>query len=145
MGRVSSNPTSYGQWPVLALLWLENSTDQTQSVMTCDGIDWFWLYGIDVFDSLRLARAESRRREREAPSARPVAVVGPVVLQGISRFKFSSHTLVHGSFSKPAYDFTRDLAGVSIPRSRRVNTSSCSGESEGRTLGPDQKNAIRSE
>src|SRR4029077_18367957 len=47
---LSTNAVSYGE-PIPVLLWLYNSTDEPQSVMTCQNIDWFWLSDINIFDS----------------------------------------------------------------------------------------------
>ena len=49
--------------PVLALLWLYNSSDKPASVMTCMGIDYFWARGVDVLESG--GHRVLRRREQE--------------------------------------------------------------------------------
>ena len=57
-GRVGAVPIS---------LWFYNPTDKPQPLWTCESIDWFWILGIQVFDSEGhrvLSKAEVREREQ---------------------------------------------------------------------------------
>jgi hypothetical protein len=102
---LSTKPTPYGK-KILVLLWLYNPTDKPQAVWTCMGIDFFWLSGIDVFDSAG-QRVLSRTEEEVKKDPRRT------VMMGCARnfpINIPPHTCVHGSFSNPDYDFTRDLS-----------------------------------
>ena len=113
---LSTKPVSYGE-PLPVLLWLYNSTDEPQSVMTCQGIDWFWLSEINVFDSAGhrvLSNAEQEDRKAGRSENARIFVCArnfPINIQ--------PHTVVHGSFSKIEHDFARDLQShYSLPPGR---------------------------
>jgi len=111
---LSTKPTPYGK-EIRVLLWLYNPTDKPQPVWTCMGIDFFWLLGIDVFDSAgQRVLGRSEEKERNDPRR-------PVIMGCTRNFPINipPHTCVHGSFSKPDYDFTRDLGEYySLPPGR---------------------------
>jgi hypothetical protein len=112
---LSTNPVHYGE-PISVLLWLNNPTDEPQSVMTCGGIDYFWARGIDIFDSAGhrvLTRAEEKRKT--AISQNPEQIPLPSRLEDTwmcdRNFPITipPHACMHGTFSSLPYDFSRDL------------------------------------
>ncbi|MBV9181931.1 MAG: hypothetical protein JO356_11525 [Acidobacteria bacterium] len=101
---VSTRPVRSTE-PALALLWLLNSSDQPASVMTCMSIDYFWARGVNIFDRgghrVLSRREQKMKRSPESPDfwmcTRNFAISIP------------AHACMHGTFSSPAYDFSRDL------------------------------------
>jgi hypothetical protein len=108
---LSTKEVTYGN-PVTVLLWLYNPTDQPQSVWTCQDIDWFWLGGIDVFDGSDhrvLTRGEVKQNEQSSAGGTML----PACVFACTRnfpIEIAPHSCAHTTFSKPAYDFARDLA-----------------------------------
>lgn len=128
---ISSRPAIYGE-KVPVLLWLYNPTDKPQPVWTCMQIDYFWLLGLDVFDSagqrvldIQEEKDKERERARKAdlnlldwPPANNTNLTVQFLSQtsdcpfGCDRnfpIDIPPHTCVHGTFSNQAYDFARDL------------------------------------
>lgn len=101
---VSTRPVKSTE-PALALLWLLNSSDQPASVMTCMSIDYFWARGVNVFDRGG-HRVLSRREQKMKMSPE-----SPDFWTCTRNFAISipAHACMHGTFSAPAYDFSRDL------------------------------------
>jgi hypothetical protein len=102
---LSARPAAHGQ-KLLVLLWLYNPTDKLLSVATCGDIDYFWAWQIAVFDSAGrpvLSRVEDRQK-KENDTSRRIFVCGRNFLISVP-----SRTCLHGSFSKPEYDFARNL------------------------------------
>jgi hypothetical protein len=105
---LSTKPAAYGQ-KLLVLLWIYNPTEEPLPVLTCSDIDHFWAREIEVVDaagkSIVSLDAEKRRRDRDAGNFSPeVWSCARNVL-----FTVPPHTCLHGTFSKPEYDFARDL------------------------------------
>ena len=108
---LSTKDATYGD-PVSVLLWLYNPTDKPQSVWTCMDIDWFWLGGIDVFDGSGhrvLTRAEVKQKERSPAGGTMLSACAFVCTRNFP-IEIAPHSCAHTTFSKPAYDFARDLA-----------------------------------
>jgi len=101
---LSTKPMPFGE-AVPVLLWFYNPTDKPQPVWTCQDIDWFWQDGIDVFDSSGhrlLSRAEEEIKKTP----------GSEIIRACTRnfpIDIPPRSCAHGSFSKPEYDFERDL------------------------------------
>ena len=117
---ISTRPAHAGQ-PVSVLLWIENTTDQPQSVATCTGIDRFWLYGIDVFDSFgHRVPSLTEEKEKKPPPGKTL----PGWIEMCTRnfaIQIPSRTIMHGTFSKLPYDFSRDLTTYySLPPGRYI-------------------------
>ena len=99
---LSSKPSPYGSGtPVL--LWLLNASDKPQGVMTCSSIDWFWQYGVDVFDS---AGQRVLRRVNEQSSKG--AQFNFVCTRNFA-IEIPPHSCMHTTFTERAYDLSRDL------------------------------------
>jgi len=117
---ISTRPVHDGE-PVSVLLWIENTTDQPQATMTCAGIDFFWLYGIDVFDSLgHRVLSLTEEKEKKLPADKPLPQWIPMCTRNF-RIQIPPHTIMHGTFSSLPYDFSRDLAAYySLPPGRYI-------------------------
>jgi hypothetical protein len=103
---ISTKGVTYGEI-VPALLWICNTTETPKPVMTCAGIDWFWLLGIDVFDSSgRRVLSVAEEKEKKLKQNGQVNVLSCTRNFPID---IPPHTSIHGSFSRPNYDFMRDL------------------------------------
>lgn len=106
---LSTKPAAYGQ-NLLVLLWIYNPTEEPLGVLTCQDIDHFWAREIEVLDAagkhIPSLEEEKRRREQDAGHFSPEvwSCTRNVLLT------VPPHTCLHGTFSKPEYDFARDLS-----------------------------------
>jgi hypothetical protein len=119
---LSTRTTVYGE-TVPVLLWIYNPTDKPQSVWTCEGLDYFWLYGLDLFDSAgrRVLRTGEKSDESIPESENFRGSPGDCGF-GCGRnfpIEIPPHACVHGRFSHLDHDFSRDLQSYdSLPPGR---------------------------
>jgi hypothetical protein len=140
---LSTKTVAHGE-PIPVLLWLYNPTNKPQAVMTCSGIDWFWVSGIDVFDSSGQRMVTlSEQQHMQDPNIIPEFMCGREFAIDIP-----PHTCMHGRFSKLEYDLGRDLhMYYSLPPGRYVIVPS-EKDSFGRlvtTALPNLQNGLRIE
>jgi hypothetical protein len=105
---LSTKSVAYGQ-KLLVLLWIYNPSEEPLPVLTCSDLDHFRAREIEVLDSagkhIPSLEEEKRRRDQDAGHFSPaVWSCARNVL-----FTVPPHTCLHGTFSKPEYDFARDL------------------------------------
>jgi hypothetical protein len=131
--------------PIPVLLWLYNPTNKTQSVLTCNDIDWFWSSGIDVFDfSGQRMLTVLERQQMQDPH-----IVKMFLCSRNFNIDIPPHTCMHGRFSQPIWsDFGRDLREYySLPPGRYVivpSETDQAGNPVARTISNPQ-NALRFE
>jgi len=103
------------------LLWIENTTDQPQSVATCTDIDRFWLDGIDVFDSSgHRVPSLTEEKEKKPPPGKTLPGWILVCTRNFA-IQIPPRTIMHGTFSSLPYDFSRDLTTYySLPPGRYI-------------------------
>jgi hypothetical protein len=99
----------YGE-PLTIVLWIYNPSEEPLWVTDCGDIDFFWDREIEVLDSAG-NRVLSRREDAELADKRrdPNALGTPFRCWLNFRIAVPPHACLHGSFSKPDNDFTRNL------------------------------------
>jgi hypothetical protein len=116
---LSTKDTPYGE-AVPVILWVCNTTDNPQSVMTCSDISRFRGAGIDVFDSfghrVLSTLEENQKKLRESGKPELVFGGGPAVGCKDSPINIPPHSSVHGSFS--TLDYLSLRAPYSLPPGR---------------------------
>jgi hypothetical protein len=105
---LSTKPVAYGQ-KLLVLLWIYNPTEEPLPVLTCSDIDHFWAREIEILDSAgeHIPSLEEEKRRRDQDTGH----FSPEVWSCARNMLFTvpPHACLHGTFSKPEYDFARDL------------------------------------
>ena len=106
-GLSTKSPDYEDSIPVI--LWVANPTDKPSFVATCPNLSYFWLNGIEVFDSSghRIASRREIQDRKEDEFRDKIAICGRTLA-----IEIPPHSCKHTTFSKPDFDFYRDLSGL---------------------------------
>jgi hypothetical protein len=125
--------------PAVLHLWIDNASDNEESVWTCMGLDIFWAQGFDLYDAY--GHRVLRKKEWERPAGPGGGVEKPSVLcnggWACGRnfpIPIPAHSCVNGAAEPEGYDFNRNLAMYYdlppgryyvVPRTSKMDANRC--------------------
>ena len=89
------------------ILWVANPTDKPSQVITCPDLSYFWRTGIEVFNSTG-NRVTSRKEIQDQNKNEITRKI--VICSRTFAINISPHFCKHTTFSKPDFDFYRDIS-----------------------------------
>ncbi|HEY4379686.1 MAG TPA: hypothetical protein VGN01_05030 [Acidobacteriaceae bacterium] len=99
---ISTQPAAFGQ-PVPLIIWIDNPTDQPLPVTTCNNLDYFFIYSIDIYD---ISGHRVHDKQQETTAHATSAPERPFSCTSNMTFTIPAHTCSHGNFSQRVF---RDL------------------------------------
>jgi hypothetical protein len=127
-----------GQPPILHL-WIDNTSDKEESVMTCMTLDVFWAEDFDLYDAyghrvLKKKEWEPRRRPAGVEEKPSLLCFGGWSCGRNFPIPIPAHTCMNGAAEPGGYDFNRNLLMYydlppgkyyAVPRTLKMDANNC--------------------